>query len=116
MTEAQIDLIRNEFRNDSDGEPEVEAEDVNGKLVVRLVNLSRVEIENRITEVRERPDEGVEPVRVPEDFIENNRDKILAAREDIIREFAITEQTSMDERDQLPKVTYPSKTLQRCFR
>ena len=119
LNDAQIDIIRNEIRNIERNNAENENVEnvVRVDPLVRLENLTTIEIQNRIAEVRRgheiipEREAAVREENVLRDvFIENNREKLLDAREDILRELAITAETDMEERNPLPKLTLSSKT------
>ena len=113
LTDAEIDQIRTQIRNEenvtSDEEEEQHSiEKMNLEPIVLIPQLNMNEVQNRIAEVRNASlnDEDAES---QDNFTEQYSQEIEEARLDILREFSRTEHQNLFERDPLPKIINSAK-------
>ena len=113
LTDADIDQIRTQIRNEenvtSDEEEEQHfIENMNIEPIVLIPQLNMNEVKNRIAEVRHASINDEDP-ESQENFTEQYSQEIEEARLDILREFSRTEHQDFSERDPLPKITNSAK-------
>ena len=113
LTDAEIDQIRTQIRNEenvtSDEEEEQHfIENMNFEPIVLILQLNMNEVQNRIAEVRNASINDEDP-ESQDNFTEQYSQEIEEARLDILREFSRTEHQDFPERDPLPKITNSAK-------
>ena len=114
LNDAQINEIRLEINEENRKEDEAESDssdetvDVNiGEPLVQVVNLNADEI-NNLENVRNMNDQADTPVENI-DFINNNREKIDLAKQNIIHVLSELQHTEMPNREDLPKIVLNNK-------
>ena len=113
LTDAEIDQIRTQIRNEenvtSDEEEEQHSiENMNLEPIVLIPQLNMNEVQNRIAEVRNASINDEDP-ESQDNFTEQYSQETEEARLDILREFSRTEHQDFSERDPLPKITNSAK-------
>ena len=107
LTDAEIDQIRTQIRNEENVTSDEEAEqhfieNMNLEPIVLIPQLNMNEVQNRIAEVRNASINDEDP-ESQYNFTEQHSQEIEETRLDILREFSRTEQ------DPLPKITNSAK-------
>ena len=113
LTDAEIDQIRTQIRNEenvtSDEEEEQHfIENMNLEPIVLIPQLNMNEVQNRIAEVRNASINDEYP-ESQDNFTEQYSEEIEEARLDILREFSRIEHQDFSERDPLPKIINSAK-------
>ena len=113
LTDAEIDQIRTQIRNEenvtSDEEEEQHfIENMNLEPIVLIPQLNMNEVQNRIAEVRNASINDEDP-ESQDNFTEQYSEEIEEARLDILREFSRIEHQDFSERDPLPKIINSAK-------
>ena len=113
LTDAEIDQIRTQIRNEenvtSDEEEEQHSiENMNLEPIVLISQLNMNEVQNRIAEVRNASINDEDP-ESQDNFTEQYSQEIEEARLDAFSEFSRTEHQDFSERDPLPKITNSAK-------
>ena len=113
LTDAEIDQIRTQIRNEenvtSDEEEEQHfIENMNFEPIVLILQLNMNEVQNRIAEVRNASINDEDP-ESQDNFTEQYSQETEEARLDILREFSRTEHQDFPERDPVPKITNSAK-------
>ena len=113
LTDAEIDQIRTQIRNEenvtSDEEEEQHfIENMNLEPIVLIPQLNMSEVQKRIAEVRNASINDEDP-ELQDNFTEQYIQEIEEARLDILGEFSKAEHQDFSERDLLPKITNSAK-------
>ena len=114
LTNAEIDQIRTQIRNeenvtsDEEEEEQHSIESMNLEPISLIPQLNMNEVQNRIAEVRNASINDGDP-ESQDNFTEQYSQEIEEARLDILREFSRTEHQDFSERDPLPKITNSAK-------
>ena len=114
LTNAEIDQIRKQIRNEENVTSDEEEEEQHSIASMNLEPISLIpqlnmnEVQNRIAEVRNASINDEDP-ELQDNFTEQYSQEIEEVRLDILREFSRTEHQDFSERDPLPKITNSAK-------
>ena len=107
LTDAEIDQIRTQIRNEEEAEQHF-IENMNLEPIVLIPQLNMNEVQNRIGEVRNASINDEDP-ESQYNFTEQYSQEIEETGLDILREFSRIEHQDFTERDPLPKITNSAK-------